>query len=235
MSDDLILNLDGLPFPTQEWAERMRRLLERETGQAYVIETIPNGFGLRRAEAVGSVPLRAVRIRAEPSWPVHTYRPAVIRANLWRMPLLMLGIALALGWGSWLLSLGVSFSGLSSPALGPWWSKIADGLVLAGRFLVVGILLVWWVEWISAAYTVSDRGVEARIGVIARDIQGLRFQDIRQVVLRQSLYERLVGIGTLEFSSAGTNDRPVRFLGVARPLRIKAEVEDRMRTFGGVD
>jgi hypothetical protein len=241
---DTIYHLDGQPFRTLEWAERMRTLLSRETGFPYHLESHPGGgYVLRRADtpietpgdrsstavgrepdpANGSLPTPAPNL-VELKTAVH--RPAVVRANVLRLPLLLGGMALVM------LPEPLALAVLKGMHMAPgtlWTPRIVTGLMLAGGCLTGGIVLTFWTEWASAAYTVSANGVEARIGLFARDIVGLRYQDIRSVTLKQSLFERLVGIGTIEFASAGTQDRPVRFLDIARPVTVKAKVEACMR------
>lgn len=242
---DIIYNLDGAPFRSIEFAERMRTLLSGETGVLYRLESHPDGYVLRRSEVQMKTREQATTIRtdlvngtaampqAAPIKPnpaeskTRVYRPAVVRANVFRLPLLLVGILLATlsEYGTRKL---LSTIHIAPGQFGEWPVSIATGLTIAGGFLTGGILLTFWTEWLSAAYTVSPTGIEARTGLVARDTVGLRYQDIRSVTLKQSLFERLVGIGTLEFASAGTDGRPVRFLDIARPGRVKALIEARM-------
>jgi hypothetical protein len=243
---DVIYNLDGLPFRSHELAQRMVQLLAGETQSAvaYTVEShITGGYVVRREQPngpLGLIPWRA----ATPSGPVQSsasscitvedqtapayrFRPAVVRSNLRWVPVLILSVVLTAMPEVVLGSVRQVFH-LSPSLLGEWWIPTTQALRRASEFMAGGILLFFWSERISAAYHVTDTGVEARVGILARSSVALRYVDIRSVTLNQSLANRLLNIGTLEFTSAGSNGQPVRFEGVGRPLWIKEIVEARM-------
>jgi len=243
---ELIYNLDGQPFRTPEMAQRMRRLLVGESqGEVrYVVEPYPPcGYVVRRqgqdaprADArprTGEVGRDVLSASLPPtgsfsrSCPNHRFRPAVIRQNLPWVPVLALATVLTLtpdGALDWTLQR----VHLHAAVLGEWWTPITKSLRYGAGFLAGGILVFFWSERISSAYNVTAAGVEAQIGIVARNSVALRFADIRSVTLKQSLWERLLNIGTLEFTSAGTDGQPVRFDGVGRPGWIKTVVEAQM-------
>jgi uncharacterized membrane protein YdbT with pleckstrin-like domain len=74
----------------------------------------------------------------------------------------------------------------------------------------------------SWRYTIDDRTIESRHGVIARNVQSIRIQDLRNVNVRQSLVQRLLRVGNVEFSSAGGAGIEVVFHGVSDPMAVKA-------------
>jgi hypothetical protein len=49
--------------------------------------------------------------------------------------------------------------------------------------------------------------------------------DLRNVNLRQGIVERMLGIGTLEFSSAGGSGIEVSWSGVRDPADLKRRIE----------
>jgi hypothetical protein len=256
---DAIYNLDGLPFRSFGLATRMRELLSGESGRRYAVESCPDGgFILRsepefpRAEAVSA------RRSSEPTEQAarpggllqrterhsmkagskkratRVFRPAVVRANAAWLPVLGIGVLLAFIPHRLLDSL-LALLSIDPSVLNTGLTWTLNGLTLMGGFLS-GALLFWlWTEWLSAAYVVSETGVEAREGLVARDTVGLRFQDIRSISLSQSWFERLVNIGTLELTSAGTDGRPVRFVDIAWPGRVKALIQNRMNRVEGDD
>lgn len=73
----------------------------------------------------------------------------------------------------------------------------------------------------SNTYTVTKEGVKEREGILARDARTIKFKDIRSVALEQSVFERLLGIGTLEFYTAGYEGADVVFERIANPLKIR--------------
>jgi uncharacterized membrane protein YdbT with pleckstrin-like domain len=74
----------------------------------------------------------------------------------------------------------------------------------------------------SWAYKIDNDTIESREGLIARKVKSIRIQDLRNINVNQSLVERILGVGDVEFSSAGGSGIEVVFRGVDRPLEVKA-------------
>ncbi|MEK7796111.1 MAG: PH domain-containing protein, partial [Pseudomonadota bacterium] len=55
-------------------------------------------------------------------------------------------------------------------------------------------------------------------------VQSIRVQDLRNVNVRQTIWQRLFGVGDVEFSSAGGTGIEVTFYGVTDPLDVKDRV-----------
>ncbi|WP_145998617.1 PH domain-containing protein [Methyloterricola oryzae] len=230
---DTIYNLDGLPFCRVELARRMCELLCHESGRRYAIEDYPEGgyvirplLALAGAQGLGNIPDQG-QSKALPAHATHSYRPAVVRANLGMLPVLLVCLML-LGLSGPLSLWGVAFLAIHPERPGQTLEWIVASLRLAGGFGVLSIAALWSIEWLSARYTVAGAGVEARRGLFARETVSLRFEDIRSVTLRQTVAQRLLGIGTLELTSAGTDGVPVQFYDIASPGQVKALIEARM-------
>jgi uncharacterized membrane protein YdbT with pleckstrin-like domain len=65
--------------------------------------------------------------------------------------------------------------------------------VLVGAFLLVSV----WARTRSARWKVTSRRIEIETGVLARRIDTLELWRVRDVELRQSLLDRLLGVSSL--------------------------------------
>ncbi len=74
----------------------------------------------------------------------------------------------------------------------------------------------------SWAYTINGETIESREGLIARKVKSIRIQDLRNINVNQSLLQRIMGVGDVEFSSAGGSGIEVTFRGVDDPLKVKS-------------
>lgn len=238
---DTIYNLNGQPFATHHQADAMRTLLAGETGQPYMVELWPEGFVVRRVpplprnrpEAAGApanpghTTAAEVRHHAAPGPATRVFRPAVLRANLLWLPLIALGLVLFAA-PRWCLAQALGWLSIAPAHLGAFQNSAAHGLALLGGAL--SLTLPFWLltEWASAAYRVQSGGVEERRGLVAKNTRAMRFVDIRSIALDQSLRERLLNIGTLEFTSAGTDGHPIRFVDIARPARVRTLIQERI-------
>jgi len=59
--------------------------------------------------------------------------------------------------------------------------------------------------------------VSQRYGIIARNEQSVRLNDLRSIELDQSLVQRLLSIGDIAFYSAGSANAEVAFFGIQAP------------------
>lgn len=78
----------------------------------------------------------------------------------------------------------------------------------------------------SNTYTITREGVKGREGIISRDARTIKFKDIRSVALEQSIFDRLLGVGTIEFYTAGYEGADVIFDNIANPVLIKDYLEE---------
>jgi len=88
------------------------------------------------------------------------------------------------------------------------------------------LVLVAMVVYRYHVWTFTLRGdtIESCKGILGREVQSIRVQDLRNVNVRQSIMQRLLGVGDVEFSSAGGAGVEVTFYGVIDPLGVKDRV-----------
>ncbi|MDH3309855.1 MAG: PH domain-containing protein [Gammaproteobacteria bacterium] len=93
-------------------------------------------------------------------------------------------------------------------------------VVCAGVFVyLIAVVIYRRYSW---AYTIDSDTIESREGIIARKVKSIRIRDLRNINVNQTLFQRIVGLGDVEFSSAGGSGIEVTFLGVDDPLTVKA-------------
>lgn len=95
--------------------------------------------------------------------------------------------------------------------------------LLALPFLAVSLMIMY--RHYSWLYSVQAGNIESRHGIIAREIRSIHVNDLRNVNIKQSLFQRLIFVGDVEFSSAGSADVEVVFKGVGEPMRVKNIVQ----------
>ncbi len=77
-------------------------------------------------------------------------------------------------------------------------------------WIVVGLVAVWWVlrpivEWVASSYTVTDRRLITRSGILVRRRHDIRFGRVSDVESEVSLIDRIFGCGTIIISDASNN------------------------------
>jgi uncharacterized membrane protein YdbT with pleckstrin-like domain len=111
----------------------------------------------------------------------------------------------------------------------PWRAYI--GSVIFSFIMVfvygVGILLFLLLTYIRHSNRFIIRGagqdaeIEKRTGIIARNTNSIRVRDVRNINIRQGAIERLLGVGKVEFSSAGGAGIEVTFGPISHPEKVK--------------
>jgi uncharacterized membrane protein YdbT with pleckstrin-like domain len=90
-------------------------------------------------------------------------------------------------------------------------------------FLVVLIVIAATVAWgflkrWATTYTISTRRLNIKRGIVSREIQETRLERVQNVNIRQSVYQRLMRIGDVDFDTAASGgDYDFIFYGVAEP------------------
>jgi len=92
-------------------------------------------------------------------------------------------------------------------------------VVLVSLTVLIGFIKRW-----ATVYTITSKRLNIRRGIIARDIQETRLERIQNVQSQQSVYQRLMRIGDVEFDTAGTDDSNFFFYGVDNPLSVADRV-----------
>jgi uncharacterized membrane protein YdbT with pleckstrin-like domain len=101
--------------------------------------------------------------------------------------------------------------------------------VLAGAALL-GLLLVFgFVKRMSTTYLVSSQRLYIRRGLLSKRVQQTRIDRVQNVNTQQSLRERLLRVGTVDFDTAGSDDSEFRFVGIANPTDVASAVDRAQR------
>ena len=79
----------------------------------------------------------------------------------------------------------------------------------------------------SWRFSIAGGVIESRRGVIAREVRSVRVEDVRSINVRQSILQRLLLLGDIEFSTAG-DEAEVVFEGISNPLKVKNEIQSMM-------
>ena len=103
-------------------------------------------------------------------------------------------------------------------------SPILFVLSLILCLVVVGIviLLVWYLRCKGTQLTVTNKRTTLRTGILSKHINEVFHRDVRNVRLSQSFWQRILGVGSLELSSAGQSDVEISVSGMPDPEKVKS-------------
>ena len=98
------------------------------------------------------------------------------------------------------------------------------GAALFGLLLVVGL-----VKRMSTTYLVSSQRLYIRRGLLSKRVQQTRIDRVQNVNTEQSLRQRILRVGTVDFDTAGSDDSEFRFVGIANPTEVAGAVDRAQR------
>jgi membrane protein YdbS with pleckstrin-like domain len=93
-------------------------------------------------------------------------------------------------------------------------------LVVLALTLLVGFLKRW-----ATTYTITTRRLNIKRGIVSREIQETRLERVQNVNYSQSVYQRLMQIGDVDFDTAASGDYDFIFYGVADPGDVVHRVD----------
>jgi putative membrane protein len=86
----------------------------------------------------------------------------------------------------------------------------------------IGLVLTYVIGWIkrqTTRYLVTDRRIHIRTGLMSRNERTTHVDRVQNVNLRQTIFQRMLGIGDVDWDTAGTDaaDADFTFRGVDDP------------------
>ena len=101
--------------------------------------------------------------------------------------------------------------------------------VLVGAALIGAVIAFGLFKRMSTTYLVSTQRLYIRRGLLAKREQQTRIDRVQNVNTEQSLRDRLLRVGTVDFDTAGTDDSEFRFVGIANPASVVTAVDRAQR------
>jgi len=132
------------------------------------------------------------------------------------------------GHPSWRAILGFYLKGVVVAAVLGVVAKLIDGNGSAFLVILVVIALtvvVGFVKRVATTYTITNRRLNIKRGIVSREIQETRLERVQNVNFRQSVYQRLMQIGDVDFDTAAGDDYNFVFAGVADPGDVVHSVD----------
>jgi uncharacterized membrane protein YdbT with pleckstrin-like domain len=107
-------------------------------------------------------------------------------------------------------------------------ASVATGVVCF-VVLAVLVLVVGFVRRMGTTYMLSNQRLYIRHGILAKRVQQTRIDRVQNVNSNQSVLQRVMRFGTVDFDTAGTDDSDFRFVGIAAPDRVVAAIDRAQR------
>ena len=90
---------------------------------------------------------------------------------------------------------------------------------------VAVIVLAGFIKRVTVHYTITTRRLHIKRGIISREIQETRLERVQNVNYDQSVLQRLLQVGDVDFDTAAGDDFNFVFAGVANPDEVVEQVD----------
>jgi uncharacterized membrane protein YdbT with pleckstrin-like domain len=101
-----------------------------------------------------------------------------------------------------------------------WGSATGIAAVIVGLTLVIGYL-----RRIATKYLITTQRLRISRGIVSKKVQETRLERVQNVNYQQGVIDRVLGVGTVDFDTAGTDDSEFRFAWVNDPEQVVRAVD----------
>jgi len=133
------------------------------------------------------------------------------------------------GHPSWRAILGFYLKGLLVAVILGIIAKLAasDGTAFLVILVVLALtVLIGFVKRVATTYTITDRRLNIKRGIVSKEVQETRLERVQNVNYSQSVYQRMMQIGDVDFDTAAGDDYNFIFAGVADPGEVVHKVDE---------
>jgi uncharacterized membrane protein YdbT with pleckstrin-like domain len=105
-----------------------------------------------------------------------------------------------------------------------------SGLVTLVALVGVALtILAGFIARVTTSYTITDRRLHIKRGIVSRTIQETRLERVQNVNYQQSVIQRLLQVGDVDFDTAASDDYTFIFAGVDDPADVVHKVDSATR------
>ncbi|QDT62842.1 PH domain-containing protein [Calycomorphotria hydatis] len=109
-------------------------------------------------------------------------------------------------------------------------ASLATGLIPLAGILIVVILCVaayfawWYLETLATTFVITNKRSRLRTGLISKSTTEVQHDDIRNLQVNQSIWQRMFDVGDLAISSSGQDDLEIKVKGIPDPNDLANDI-----------
>jgi uncharacterized membrane protein YdbT with pleckstrin-like domain len=98
-------------------------------------------------------------------------------------------------------------------------------LTLFGVLSIIGLVLtltIGWIRRVTTVYRITNRRIQIKRGIVSRNERSANVDRVQNVNVRQSVGQRILGIGDVDWDTAGTDapESDFTFRGIDDPSAL---------------
>jgi uncharacterized membrane protein YdbT with pleckstrin-like domain len=110
------------------------------------------------------------------------------------------------------------------------WAGFSALVTIVVVAIVALVTIVWaFLETIRWKYTITNRRVFVRHGLVSIHEQTARLERVQDITLHQTLFDRMFGVGRLLIDTAGSSGGALVFKALVEPTHVREVLETAVR------
>ena len=110
------------------------------------------------------------------------------------------------------------------------WAGVGAPISLVVALVIAVVAIVWGLlETLRWKYTITNRRVFVRHGLVSVNEQTARLERVQDLTLRQTLFDRLFRVGRLDIDTAGSEGGALQFKALENPAQVREILETAVR------
>ena len=110
------------------------------------------------------------------------------------------------------------------------WADFSATVTVVVVGIVALVTVVWaFIETIRWKYTITNRRVFVRHGLVSIHEQTARLERVQDITLHQTLFDRMFGVGKLQIDTAGSSGGALEFKALLEPTEVREVPETAVR------
>lgn len=106
----------------------------------------------------------------------------------------------------------------------PVWFVACVLLSVVGVGLV--LLLIWYLQTRATTLIVTSDQTTLRKGLLSKETNDVFHENVRNIQIKQSFFQRLMGVGYIGISSSGQAGLEIEVNGIPDPDRVKEIIDE---------
>jgi uncharacterized membrane protein YdbT with pleckstrin-like domain len=120
---------------------------------------------------------------------------------------------------------GVGLAAAVVVVLGILADEMTTAIAIAA--VIIGLtLLIGFVRRVGTKYLLTTQRLRISRGIIRKNVQETRLDRVQNVNYSQGILDRIFGVGTVDFDTAGTDDSEFRFEWINSPETVVRAVDE---------
>jgi uncharacterized membrane protein YdbT with pleckstrin-like domain len=98
--------------------------------------------------------------------------------------------------------------------------------IAAGAVIVALTLLIGFLRRVGTKYLLTTQRLRITRGIVRKNVQETRLDRVQNVNYSQGILDRMFGVGTVDFDTAGTDDSDFTFEWINDPEQVVRRVDE---------